>query len=154
ASLLKRASWLRMTTDYTSALFIYRHHTPHRQLAVPTPTEMRESGQSLRNCGSRSASGSDWLLQILSKHAVDVDSWPSAGELATASQRLVPSDSCRTYLAMDLAQRGMPYSAMRIYSGLLAHGRGTVPPTIIWSNIGFCYDLLNQEARALDAKRT
>lgn len=62
--------------------------------------------------------------------------------IASASQRLEPHDASRIYIGLDLAFRGKPHSAIRVYKSVLDDCVEPAMRSSAWANAAVAYELL------------
>lgn len=78
----------------------------------------------------------------------DSDLWPTAGRLAAAAHRLVPTDATRIYASLDLRREGRLHSAMLSLQTVLTSRGSTHHRVVAWTNLG---DILFRLGRPRDA---
>lgn len=138
AHLLREVCRWRMLNDPGSK----ENFTPYSGANEARQTSLQELADRTRSLqeGAKKTE-SDSALQLIEKCIGGTDV-VHVSSLASASQRLEPHDAARIYIGLDLAFRGRPHSAIRVYKSLLAECVEPAMRSSAWANTALAYELL------------
>jgi len=154
AFVLRQAAYLRLNEGEDS-----RHLMVDRALSslrdhIPREKDVRiGSSRALR--GDTGHGEENEVVELLERCvASSVSGWASAGQLAAASHRLVPTDAARIYAAMHTHATGAPGAALVILRSVVATSGSISHQYAAWSNASHVYVRLSQLDRALNCAQT
>lgn len=157
AYLLRLACWIQITKRSEERIFNYEYHTPD---ALKDADELARSWnrRALERAPDAIEAQADSSIMRAGRLLLEActpferPEWASIDELASASHRLVPRDETRIYAAQTMPFRGMARAAISIYRRVLEGAPLADVKTLAWTNGGFCYDVLGEYERAVDAR--
>jgi hypothetical protein len=153
AFVLRQAAYLRLDQSEDSRHLLVDRAVSSLRDHIPSEREVRiRSSDALH--GDTARDGESEPLRLLESCAASsVSGWASAGQLASASHRLVPTDASRIYVALHLLATGGPGTALVVLRTLLSHSGSTLSRYAAWSNASLAYTRLSQLGLALDCAK-
>lgn len=153
AFVLRQAAYLRLNEGVDSRHLMVDRALPHLRDQIPTEKEVRVRGsQALR--GDSGHGEEPEVIQLLEQCvASTVSVWASAGQLAAASHRLVPTDAARMSAALYSISTGAPSNAILILRLVLAHHCTEALERAAWVHASLAFVRMASPARALDCTR-
>jgi hypothetical protein len=145
---LRRASWVKLTTDRQGDLFISRCADGPGSSREHEPEDIE---RELR--GSLDAKGTEIGSQRLHWVSLPLENWPKVSELCALAQRCAPSNHNRLYAGEDWALRASHRTALEIFGAALADSCSPATSGIFQSHMGYCYDAMGRLRSSVDAWR-
>ncbi len=145
---LRQAAYARLTTGESTRGFVADRAFAPLRVAVPSVGTVRASASDALASSRELGSDNDVMNLLEGCVSPIVGDWPSSGQLAGAAHRLVPSNSSRIYMSLDLRGAGQCRAALLALEGVLAGGGSVHHLAVAWTNAG---DLLFNLGRYREA---
>jgi len=145
---LRQAAYVRLTTGESTHGFVADRAFAPLRAAIPSVGTVRAFASNVLASSRESGSDEDVMNLLEGCVSPNVGEWPASGQLAGSAHRLVPANSSRIYMSLDLRGSGQFRAALLALEGVLAGGSSKHHLAVAWTNAG---DLLFNLGRYREA---
>lgn len=133
---LRQAAYARLTIGESTHGFVADSAFAPLRAVVPSVGTVRASASDAL-ASTRGFASSDEVMRLLEGCvSPNVGEWPTSGQLAEAAHRLVPANSSRIYMSLELRGAGQCRAALMALEGVLKGGASRHHLAVAWTNAG------------------
>ncbi|MEQ1735638.1 MAG: tetratricopeptide repeat protein [Rhodoglobus sp.] len=145
---LRQAAYYRLAADSERSKLIADQSFASIRSRIPSLGAVRAEASEVV-AELRRGRGDGETLEILeSCIAPDPTVWPTAGQLAATAHRLIPSNTSRVYMSLDLRSGGQDLAALAPLRCVIQVGGSSAETAVAWSNLADALVSLGQYEKA------